>query len=150
MIHSFIPRALLILTATGLVAGCGHDSIPGCDHDPAATSIGGATAAAAIEEIAPAAVAALIAEHPEVVIVDVNPREIYDDGHVPGARWASYRDLSGLPRDKHTSLIFYCYNPVCSASHQAATAAIAQGWTDVRRMPAGIVGWKSAGLPVER
>ncbi len=143
MLHSFISRSLATLIAVGALAGCGRDARPGSAADR------NATPPASIEEVAPASVAALIAAHSDVVIVDVNPREIYDDGHIPGARWASFRELSGLPRDKRTPLIFYCYNPVCGASHQAATAAVAQGFTDVRRMPAGIIGWKSAGLPVE-
>lgn len=104
-----------------------------------------------VAEMTPEAVSALVARDPSAVIVDVNPREIYDEGHVPGARWMSSSDVDfdQLPKDRSVPLVFYCYNPICGASHQAATTATEHGWKNVSRMPAGIVGWKASGLPVE-
>ena len=43
------------------------------------------------------------------------------------------------------TLVFYCYNERCGASHQAAHAALAAGYSDVRVLPAGIIGWVEAG-----
>ncbi len=51
--------------------------------------------------------------NPRVEIVDANPREVFQRGHVPGARW--YREgpslASVLPADKGTKLVFYCASP---------------------------------------
>jgi rhodanese-related sulfurtransferase len=52
--------------------------------------------------------------------------------------------LSELPADKATTLVFYCYNSYCQASHAAAERAIGAGYTDVRVMKAGIAGWNKA------
>ena len=50
---------------------------------------------------------------PNVAIVDANPRDVYQEGHVPGARW--YRSgpslAAVLPADKTTRLVFYCAAP---------------------------------------
>ena len=102
-----------------------------------------------IKIISPQELTALREATPKVVVLDANPREVYDEGHVPGAHWMA-TDGDGLPADRATPVVFYCYNPVCGASHSAAKAAVAGGWTDVSRMSAGIMGWKAAGLPVEK
>ncbi len=52
--------------------------------------------------------------------------------------------LSELPANKATTLVFYCYNSYCQASHAAAERAIGEGYTDVRVMKAGIAGWNKA------
>ncbi len=50
---------------------------------------------------------------PRVAIVDANPYEIFQEGHVPGARW--YRSgptlAAALPADRATRLVFYCASP---------------------------------------
>ena len=50
---------------------------------------------------------------PRVAIIDANTPEIFQEGHVPGARW--YRSgpslASVLPADKTTRLVFYCTSP---------------------------------------
>ncbi len=50
---------------------------------------------------------------PAVAIVDANPRDVYQEGHVPGARW--YRSgpslASVLPADMSPRLVFYCASP---------------------------------------
>ena len=47
-----------------------------------------------------------------VYVFDNNPREVYEKGHVPGARWVDYKKIqaSDLPADKNATLIFYCAN----------------------------------------
>jgi rhodanese-related sulfurtransferase len=83
-----------------------------------------------------------------VAILDVNDAETRaDKGVVPGAIKLSTYDnyaLTELPADKKTVLIFYCYNTLCPASGLAADRAIDAGYTNVRVMKAGIVGWKDA------
>lgn len=84
-------------------------------------------------------------------IFDANPREMYEKRHLPRARWVPYDGLAPemMPSDRTATLVFYCANPQCSASPQAARSAIALGWTNVYVMPEGIFGWVRAGLPLE-
>ena len=80
-----------------------------------------------------------------VAIVDANNDEARKDaGVVPGAiLLSSYNQyaVTELPKDKNTTLVFYCSNSYCQASHAAALRAIGAGYKDARVMKAGIVGW---------
>lgn len=83
-----------------------------------------------------------------VVILDANNEDARQDaGVVPGAiLLTSYNKyaLTELPKDKNTTLVFYCYNSYCQASDAAAERAIDAGYKDARVMRAGIVGWNTA------
>lgn len=48
----------------------------------------------------------------KLAIVDNNPRERFDQGHIPGAKWVKFNDVQpgDLPADKETTLVFYCAN----------------------------------------
>ena len=88
---------------------------------------------------------------PGVVFLDVNEPEIYEQGHIPGATWVTDEHLEKfLPKDKNTTLVFYCYERRCSGSHAAAHEAVKMGYTRVFVLPAGIMGWANAGLPTAR
>lgn len=86
-----------------------------------------------------------------LAVFDANGRETFDEHHVPGARWVNYDAVTAaeLPADHATSLVFYCANEQCSASHVAAESAVDLGYTDVAVMGGGIQGWVAAGKPVE-
>jgi rhodanese-related sulfurtransferase len=145
-----IVRALAALGAVTL-AGCARsDGAPCCGT----TSSPAVTAVAAREptlmtrdELA----ASIRRRDPSIHIFDANPREMYEQRHVPGAHWVPYDDVTAdaLPQDRSATVVFYCANPRCSASPHAARMAIALGWTNVYVMPDGIFGWVEAGLPVE-
>ena len=96
------------------------------------------------------AVRALMEVKETVYIYDANDRESYLKGHIPGARWVQYNAVTAaeLPPAKDAKLIFYCYNPQCGASDQAATHAISLGFCNVWRMPEGIQGWRAAKMPI--
>ena len=83
-----------------------------------------------------------------VAILDANNSEARKDaGVVPGAiLLSSYNQyaVNELPQDKNTTLVFYCYNSYCQASHAAAMRAINAGYKDARVMKAGIAGWNKA------
>lgn len=87
----------------------------------------------------------------QAALFDANPRELYDEHHLPGARWVPYDGVTAevLPEDKAQALVFYCANPRCSASHVAARSALELGHTSVHVMPDGIFGWVEAGRPTE-
>lgn len=137
----FLPLAIGGL----LSAGSGFDLQTRQADD--AASVRDTTAAATLS---PAGLKALIDRGAPVYIYDANGRDGYVEGHVPGARWIEYDavNAANLPELKDAMLVFYCYNPLCSASHIAAEQARALGYRNVWRMPEGIVGWRSARLPV--
>jgi rhodanese-related sulfurtransferase len=67
-------------------------------------------------------------------------------GVIPGAVMLTDMDsLDKLPADKARTLVFYCANTWCGASHHAAGKAITAGYTRVKVLPDGIAGWVKAG-----
>lgn len=69
-------------------------------------------------------------------------------GVIPGAVLLTDSDLfslSELPADKSKTLVFYCANTHCGASHEAAARALVAGYKNVRVLPDGIAGWVKAG-----
>jgi rhodanese-related sulfurtransferase len=95
-------------------------------------------------------VRALMDRKEALYIYDANDRESYLKGHIPGARWVQYNGVTAaeLPPARDSKLIFYCYNPQCGASDQAAAQAISLGFRNVWRMPEGIQGWRAAKMPI--
>ncbi|TMQ02850.1 MAG: rhodanese-like domain-containing protein, partial [Deltaproteobacteria bacterium] len=92
---------------------------------------------------------AAMLDHHDCVPVDANGdvtrRRM---GVIPGA--VLLRDMDAvdqLPADRTRSLVFYCANTACGASHQAAETAIAAGYRHVQVLPDGIAGWVKAGKP---
>ncbi len=87
------------------------------------------------------------------VIFDVNGTESYNEGHIPGAiDFIAHRDdiAKLLPADKAALVVAYCRNEQCTAYRQAAHAAIALGYTNVKHFAPGIDGWVSSGAPTEK
>jgi len=73
-------------------------------------------------------------------------------GVIPGAvLLTDYETYTAaeLPSDKSKQLVFYCANEQCGASHKAAQKAIVAGYTNVRVLPAGVLGWKNAGKQLQ-
>ena len=95
---------------------------------------------------------ALMQALPEVTVYDVNSRGSWMEAHVPGAVSldpAAFR-AAELPAEKTAPLVFYCSNLLCRKAPNAARRAEGMGYANVSVMSAGISGWLSAGLPVER
>ena len=117
------------------LAGCGYAKERMSDDLPKTT----------IEELASALQAKA------VTVIDCNTDETYRKNHIPTA---VHMDPSGdgasvLPADKSASLVFYCKNTMCMASHMGARVALGKGYTHVQVLPDGIDGWMKAGKPVE-
>ncbi len=89
---------------------------------------------------------------PGVFLFDANPKDFYEHGHLPGAQWVKFDAVTAeqLPPDHAATLIFYCANELCTASHTAARAAVALGYEHTFLMPQGFIGWKKAGRPLVR
>ena len=128
----------------------------GCSHATTATTTAptaATTASASIEaELRPVTVAELAGfiERNEVTVFDNNGQERYAQGHIPGARWVGHDQVTAsvLPADRAARVVFYCHNEQCTACHTAARQAISLGYSNVFILPAGIVGWTTAGKPV--
>jgi hypothetical protein len=45
-------------------------------------------------------------------VFDNNPIDVYKGGHLPGAKWVDYKNITAadLPADKTATLVFYCAN----------------------------------------
>ncbi len=89
----------------------------------------------------------------QAVAVDANGTVARDAfGIIPGAIQLSSFDeyqLSELPEDRSTELVFYCSNTRCSAAPHAARLAMAAGYCNVQVYPGGIMGWVKAGQDVD-
>jgi rhodanese-related sulfurtransferase len=89
----------------------------------------------------------------DCVPVDANGAETRKKmGIVPGAVLLTDSEtfnVSELPADKSKTLVFYCANTRCGASHEAAEKALTAGYTSVKVMPDGIAGWVKAGKKVQ-
>jgi len=57
-------------------------------------------------------VASLIAKK-DADVFDNNGKDVYEKGHVPGAKWVAFNAVkeSDLPKEKTRKLVFYCANP---------------------------------------
>ena len=89
----------------------------------------------------------------KVTVIDVNGRDSWTEGHIPGAIefGASKGKLATLlPKDKDALVVAYCGGPSCGAYAAAAKAAKSLGYTNVKHLVAGISGWKQAGEKMEK
>lgn len=141
----------LTLTALALALGCASTSAATTAQTAApATANASSAQETALNEVTVDQLAGMIERRETVAVFDANRRERYEQGHVPGARWVAHDGVTAeiLPTDRATRVVFYCANSMCRASHTAARAAQALGFTNVSVLSAGIAGWTSANKPV--
>lgn len=100
-------------------------------------------------------------EKKSLVLIDAMPAADFAKGRLPGAVNApmpkSEKELTPADRptllqvageDKDRAIVVYCGFVACRRSHIAAKILIENGYKNVYRYPAGIVGWKEAGNAV--
>lgn len=103
--------------------------------------------------------------HSGVLMVDARVANEYVEEHIKGAVSIPYKeksaksvdfdasqdsfDLSRLPADKNTAMIFYCNAGECWKSYKATKAALKAGYKNVYWLRGGIPEWKAKGFPVE-
>ena len=105
-----------------------------------------------VRQVAPSALAALLASSRPPVVLNVETSDRFAAGHVPGARWLSRSwlelRLAELAADKAAPLVV-----TDEDGHDAALAAatIAEmGYKDVAVLAGGMEAWQKEGRPIER
>ena len=86
------------------------------------------------------------------VLLDVRSPDLFDGGHVPGARNLPHgrineRNLEGYPAD--ALFVVYCAGPHCNGADKAAVRLARLG-RPVKKMVGGIEGWKDEGFELSR
>jgi rhodanese-related sulfurtransferase len=101
-------------------------------------------------DVTPDQAAQLIAENPNLIIIDVSPH--YAEGHLPGAVSYYLGDGSleaAIPTlDKNAEYLVYCH--VDSVAISGAQMLIDAGFKTVYRLQGNYAAWVDAGYPVER
>ena len=90
----------------------------------------------------------------DLKLVEVLPKDSYDDFHIPGAINVPVGSDEFAKRiqavvNKNDEVVVYCQNTECDASPRAAEKMEALGFTRVLDYEAGKEDWREAGLPVE-
>jgi len=97
----------------------------------------------------------MLDEGASVVILDTQPRAVYEKGHIKGAvsfPWKARitpQDTTGLPRNR--LIVTYCdCGPGEADSAHMAAQLVELGFADVKVLQdPSIRGWKQAGYPME-
>ena len=106
-----------------------------------------------LHSITPEALHALVAASQKVLLYDVRqPLDLLADSEIiVGAKRISPRDMlenpSLIPKDE--DLVVYCTCPSDKTSRTISHRAQAMGFSRIRFLQGGLVGWKAKGYPVE-
>jgi rhodanese-related sulfurtransferase len=107
-----------------------------------------------LPKVTPEELKAKIDNKENIVIVDVNPKSMYDKGHVPGAihlPWSfkGFTEDPNLP--KNVPVIFYC---VCENEEDSGlmglSAVSKYGYRNIMLLKGGTPAWEDAGFPMEK
>jgi rhodanese-related sulfurtransferase len=85
-----------------------------------------------------------------ILVLDARSPRDFETEHIPGAvnvplqKIAAAGQLPGVPRDYE--IVVYCIAESCPISKNAARALARLGYTNVKDMRSGLVGWKEAGF----
>jgi rhodanese-related sulfurtransferase len=85
-------------------------------------------------------------------LVEVLPREEYDELHLPGAISLPLKQLDARSTqrlDPGKDVVVYCWDALCDMSPRAACRLATLGFTRVHDYAAGKVDWLAHALPVE-
>lgn len=112
-----------------------------------------AASAGEIQRIAPEELKRLMESKADMVIVDNQPKEVYDTGHIPTAvnfPWvAKIKAPVNLPGNK--LLIFYC-----ACAHEEDSTDLADqlmnelGYNNIKVLEGGWLRWVELGFPIEK
>lgn len=93
-------------------------------------------------------------ENDRAAVVNVLPREYFEDEHIPNSINITYgeeeRYLEEFKEfDKDDEIIVYCASASCESSPEAAETLESVGFENVKDYEGGIAGWKDHGYEVE-
>ena len=104
-----------------------------------------------------------VGQKKDMIIIDTMPANSFAKGHIPVAVNAELPKtmtdvtdeqktafIKALGQDKSKPIVVYCGFVGCARSHVGAVIALEQGFTNVYRVPGGIVAWKEAKFTVEK
>ena len=142
-------------TATAPKTDAAAKGAPTKDEVKSDAAPAGVEAAAELPKVTVDELAALLEKNKRdpttVAVFDVNGESLRKSkGSIPGAVLlpsAARFELTKLPAKKDSTLVFYCANEQCGASHTAARRAIDAGYKQVKVLSAGIEGWVASGKP---
>jgi rhodanese-related sulfurtransferase len=109
-----LSLALLSIFALALIMGCGT---PATKFDTGAQS--------------------------KMKVVNVLSKELYDDAHIKGSIQIDFEKVAEAAAawNKNDTVVFYCLNPMCTASFEAARTLGKMGFTNVMAYEGGIAEW---------
>lgn len=86
-----------------------------------------------------------------LVVVNVLDKDAYNDCHILGSINIPFENLESSMNtiDKNAEVVFYCSNPMCTASEYAAVQFQKAGFSNVSVFEGGTAEWFQKGLPVE-
>jgi len=95
----------------------------------------------------------LIASKKRFTLVDVLPKDHYEQEHIKGAISLPLEEIGKRAKTifkaKDELIVVYCASFECPASTQAAQKLMSLGYTNVRDFKGGLQDYKQAGLPIE-
>jgi len=84
----------------------------------------------------------------DMLLVDVLPKESFDQQHIPGSVNVPVKDNANFTRDvenraksKTQRIVVYCSNTACDYSQTAAEQLEKAGFSNVFRFEEGVEGW---------
>jgi rhodanese-related sulfurtransferase/DNA-binding MarR family transcriptional regulator len=86
-----------------------------------------------------------------VVLIDVRPKEEFEQGHIAGAVSVPLESLEAWTREnapKRKQIVAYCRGPYCVYAVQAVTELKKRGLRATRTED-GVAEWRAAGYPIE-
>lgn len=92
-----------------------------------------------------------IIQKKERMVLDVRPRELYEEGHLPSALSFPLIEFDTVVSrllemtDQHSPILVYCSGFDCMDSHHFATNLKNMGFTDIKVYPGGFRQWQEVG-----
>lgn len=95
-------------------------------------------------------------ERQDCTVVDVRAKEIFDQGHLPGAISLAFERFDEVVGDffvdhpPEACVVLYCAGRECLDSHRFADRLVEFGYVNVKVFSGGFADWKAKGLKIEK